>query len=133
MCKMRQHTFSEQCTRTSQPFPQHALLVCVLHNDAFEDDGSWFLAWVLTYCFLLFVVVLLLNMLIALLGDTFSKTQDESILQGRIAYAQCVLRLELIAASTNAAEKCGEADKGPERCPKTSQEQEEAKGTKTHD
>ena len=62
--------------------------------------------------YIFFSIILLLNMLIALLGDTFSKTQDESILQGRIAYAQCVLRLELIAASwgldTHAGEKAAD-------------------------
>lgn len=44
-----------------------------------------------------------------MLSNTFERTQDESILQCRIAFAQCLLKLELVAESfgvhTNVGEK----------------------------
>ena len=38
-------------------------------------------------------LILLLNLLIALLGSSFHKTQQDSTLQGRIAFANTVLHL----------------------------------------
>jgi len=63
--------------------------------------------------YILFSLVLLLNMLIALLGDAFQRTKVEAVLDGRIAYAQCVLRLELMASAcfatnTHAGEHAGD-------------------------
>ena len=49
------------------------------------------------FFYMFFSVVLLLNLLIAMLSEAFAQTQQESILQGRIAFARCILRLELIA------------------------------------
>jgi hypothetical protein len=42
-------------------------------------------------------LILLLNLLIALLASNFTKTQEEATLQGRLAFARIVLRLELVA------------------------------------
>ena len=49
------------------------------------------------FMYIFLSMILLLNLLIALLGSTFSKTQEQATLQGRMAYARIVLRLELIA------------------------------------
>lgn len=73
-----------------------------LHPDFLAPLGAWqkmnlvffFLVYVL-YIFL--SLILLLNLLIALLGSTFSKTQEEATLHGRMAFARNVLRLERIA------------------------------------
>ena len=42
-------------------------------------------------------LILLLNLLIALLGSSFSETSEKATLQGRVAFATVVLRLELVA------------------------------------
>jgi len=85
--------------------------------DYFEPLGKWqkvnltafFILYVL-YVFL--ALILLLNLLIALLGSSFSKTQEEATLQGRLAHANMVLRVELVAdflsINTCAGEPCGE-------------------------
>ena len=49
------------------------------------------------FLYLIFALVLLLNLLIALLSDSFANIQIETILQTRLAFAKCLLRLELIA------------------------------------
>lgn len=64
------------------------------------------------YFYVFFALILLLNLLIALLGDSFAKTQQESILQGRIAFARCVLRLELIAHFLKLQTRAGELQGG---------------------
>jgi hypothetical protein len=46
-------------------------------------------------------IILLLNLLIALLAANFTKTQEEATLQGRLAFARIVLRLELVAETFN--------------------------------
>ena len=43
------------------------------------------------------LAILLLNLLIALLGSSFAKTSSEATLQGRVAFATVVQRLELVA------------------------------------
>lgn len=60
------------------------------------------------YYYAFFSLILLLNLLIALLGDSFAKTQAESILEGRIAVARCILRLELIADFFGVNTRAGE-------------------------
>lgn len=40
-------------------------------------------------------LILLLNLLIAMMGDTYTTTQDNSILEWRVDYARRILRLEL--------------------------------------
>jgi hypothetical protein len=54
--------------------------------------------------------VLLLNLLIALLATTFSRTQELSTLQGRMALARTVLRLELVAQWLGIDTRLGESD-----------------------
>jgi len=48
------------------------------------------------YC--LFALVVLLNLLIAMLGFTFSSVQDDAVLQWRLLYARNVLRMESLAS-----------------------------------
>ena len=70
----------------------------------------------LAACFVIYVIyifvslILLLNLLIALLGSTFAKTQDEARLQGRMAFARIVLRLELVAEICGIDTHAGEMD-----------------------
>ena len=52
---------------------------------------------VLYYGYVLVAMVLLLNLLIALMGNTFAKVTEEATLQYRRDFARRVLRLELIA------------------------------------
>ena len=73
-----------------------------LKPEYLEPLGTWqlmnffvFVSMYVTYIFL--SMILLLNLLIALLGSTFSKTQESAALEGRMAYARMVLRLELLA------------------------------------
>ena len=54
--------------------------------------------------------ILLLNLLIALLGSTFSKVSEEATLQGRIAFARMVSRLELVAEHFNINTHAGEPE-----------------------
>ena len=49
------------------------------------------------YMYVLVAVVLLLNLLIALMGNTFTKVQEDAVLQYRRDFARRILRLELIA------------------------------------
>ena len=49
----------------------------------------------MTYC--LFALVVLLNLLIAMLGFTFSRVQEDAVLQWRLLYARNVLRMESLA------------------------------------
>jgi len=69
---------------------------------------SVFYSVYIVYIFL--SLILLLNLLIALLGSTFSKTQAESSLQGRLAFARIVLRLELVADALHINTRAGEQD-----------------------
>ena len=55
-------------------------------------------------------LILLLNLLIALLGNTFRKTQEDAALHGRIALAQMVLRLEIFAEVFGINTSAGELD-----------------------
>ena len=59
-----------------------------------------FFLWCFAYlCFIMLTVVLMLNLLIALLAFTFEAVKSESTLRCRIAFAQCLMRLELLATS----------------------------------
>ena len=86
-----------------------------LHPDFLAPLGAWqklnlcvfFLVYVL-YIFL--SLILLLNLLIALLGSTFQKTQNDSVLHGRMAFARNVLRLERIAEVWGIVTHAGDPD-----------------------
>ena len=54
--------------------------------------------------------ILLLNLLIALLGSTFVSTRDNATLQGRVAFARIVRRLELVAGALGIDTHAGEKD-----------------------
>ena len=51
-----------------------------------------------TVLYIFLSLILLLNLLIALLGNTFRRTTEEATLHARMAFARVVLRLELVAA-----------------------------------
>jgi len=67
-----------------------------------------FIALYVIYIFL--SLILLLNLLIALLGNTFNSTQNTATLEGRIAFAQVMLRLELLAQFMGIDTASGEPD-----------------------
>jgi hypothetical protein len=59
------------------------------------------------YCsFLVLVLVLLLNLLIAMMSDTYYKTMATATMHWRIKFARLVLRLELLASHTPTALLC---------------------------
>lgn len=88
----------------------------LLLNWAFiEPLGPWqkvnFAVFLGIYVLFIFLsLILLLNLLIALLAATFVRTQNEATLQGRIAFARVVLRLERIAEVCGINTNAGEAD-----------------------
>jgi len=90
-----------------QPFDLNLNPLGVAELGQWQSVGMFFFTGVYLF-YVFFSVILLLNLLIALLGDTFSKTQQESILQGRIAFARCILRLELIADYFGLETRAGE-------------------------
>ena len=47
--------------------------------------------------FVLLSLILLLNLLIAMMGNTFVEVQDEAVLEWRVLYARNILRLESLA------------------------------------
>jgi hypothetical protein len=69
-----------------------------------------FLSIYVIYIFL--SLILLLNLLIALLGSTFSKTREGATLQGRLAFAKVILRLELVADFFGVETHVGEFENG---------------------
>ena len=50
----------------------------------------------LLYLYIIMALVLLLNLLIAMMGDTYQRTQDIATLEWRIDFARRVLRLECV-------------------------------------
>ena len=59
-----------------------------------------FALWLVFYLlFIILSLILLLNLLIALLSFTFDAVRNESTLECRTSFAQCLMRLELQAAS----------------------------------
>ena len=59
-----------------------------------------FALWLVFYLlFIILSLILLLNLLIALLSFTFDAVRNESTLECRTSFAQCLMRLELRAAS----------------------------------
>ena len=66
---------------------QDALLMCVLH----EQNENRYLLWLFTYCFLIFVVVLLLNMLIAMFSRSFDMMYDSMSIHVQTHFARTVV------------------------------------------
>ena len=66
---------------------QDALFMCVLH----EDNENRYLLWTFTYLLLLFVVVLLLNMLIAMFSRSFDLMYDSMTIHVQSAFARAVV------------------------------------------
>ena len=60
------------------------------------DLCFWFILYIY---FVIISIILLLNLLIAMLSFTFESVREESTLQCRTAFAQCLIRLELLATS----------------------------------
>ena len=68
--------------------------------------------WMTIYLFyVIFSMILLLNLLIAMLSFTFDTVREESTLQCRTSFAQLIMRLELLATSLGMNINVGE-DKG---------------------
>lgn len=68
------------------------------------DAGMWVSCfyWVFLYLFLIVMtLILLINLLIAMLTHTYDAVRDESLLLSRLSFAQCLLKLELVADSFN--------------------------------
>merc|ERR1711871_941737 len=71
----------------------------------------WFYASLLML-YLIMALILLLNLLIAMMGDTFATVQAEAVREWRVANAQMLLRLEMLArgfAVVNSGEQMGSA------------------------
>jgi len=88
-----------------------------MNPELLEPLGLWqkvgmFFFFVTYVMFIFLSLILLLNLLIALLGSTFVKTQEQATQQGRIQLARIVLRLELVAdfigVDTHAGEHSGD-------------------------
>jgi hypothetical protein len=82
--------------------------------------GTWqqvdFFAFLTIYVIYIFLsLILLLNLLIALLGNAFRKTQEEATLLGRAAFARIVLRLEHIAEFLSIDSSAGEREEDGRR------------------
>jgi len=68
-----------------------------------------FLIWLGVYLlFIILSLILLLNLLIAMLSFTFEAVRSEATLQTRTSYAQCLMRLELLADSFGMSVHVGE-------------------------
>ena len=76
------------CTR-------HTRCAFVLRDVEQKIELTSFFVFYMLYC--LFALVVLLNLLIAMLGFTFAKVQDDAVLQWRLLYARNVLRMESLA------------------------------------
>ena len=66
------------------------------------------------YFYILMAMILLLNLLIALMGSTFTKVTEESTLRYRQDFARRVLRLELLARRMNFDTNVGRQDRRAE-------------------
>ena len=53
--------------------------------------------YIFYFIYIVFTLILLLNLLIAVLGNSFSAIQEATVLQGRVAFARVIIRLELLA------------------------------------
>jgi len=71
---------------------------------------------VLYYLFILFTAILLLNLLIAMMTNTYETVQTEAKLKFRVEFAQRVLRYEIIAPH-GVDTRCGEFDGDPKEIP----------------
>ena len=67
------------------------------------------------YFYILMAMILLLNLLIALMGSTFTKVTEESTLRYRQDFARRVLRLELLARRMNFDTHVGRQDQRAQR------------------
>lgn len=83
-----------------------------------DPDGWNLLGWAagldmaiflfMYFCYTLVALVLLLNLLIAMLSNTYENVRKESTLRCRVSFAQCVLKLELVAESLGMPTQVGE-------------------------
>jgi transient receptor potential cation channel subfamily V protein 6 len=65
------------------------------------------------FMYLVMALILLLNLLIAMMGNTFAEVQEQAVREWRVANAQSLLRIESLAkvafANTNSGEQMGDA------------------------
>jgi hypothetical protein len=87
----------------------------VLGNFESFSTGQLIEFWVYVSFLMLYLImalILLLNLLIAMMGDTFATVQEQAVREWRVANAQMLLRLEMLArgfATVNSGEQMGEA------------------------
>jgi len=70
----------------------------------------WFYI-LLLLLYLIMALILLLNLLIAMMGDTFSTVQEQAVREWRVANCQMLLRLEMLARgfySVNSGDQMGD-------------------------
>ena len=60
------------------------------------------------FCFVLLLVVVMMNLLVALLSNTFDDVQLQSTLQSRLGFARRLVRLELVANALGMRTRVGE-------------------------
>lgn len=89
------------------------VLVELLHDTTFHHMSSpqvvSLLACVMVYYgFIVIGTILMLNLLIAMLSDTFNDAREAATLQSRLAFAVAVMKLELVAGALNMKTLVGE-------------------------
>mmetsp|Transcript_56145 Transcript_56145/g.111449 ORF Transcript_56145/g.111449 Transcript_56145/m.111449 type:complete len:986 (-) Transcript_56145:258-3215(-) len=65
---------------------------------------------VFLFMYLIMALILLLNLLIAMMGNTFAEVQEQAVREWRVANAQSLLRIEMLARAffvTNSGEQMG--------------------------
>jgi hypothetical protein len=67
-----------------------------------------FLWLALYYMFLIISLILMINLLIAMMSHTFDAAREEAVLQSRLGFASCIMKLELIANSLRISTRVGE-------------------------
>jgi hypothetical protein len=70
----------------------------MLDDNYGEDLGVWFYVFYVVFCYV--VLIMLLNLLIAMMGNTYTRALDQATLDWRGEFARLVLRLELSAFNT---------------------------------
>ena len=77
-------------------------------NTAQMIEFTFYVAFLFMY--LIMALILLLNLLIAMMGNTFAEVQEQAVREWRVANAQSLLRIEMLAkafATTNSGEQMG--------------------------
>jgi len=89
------------------------VVIELLHDTTFHHMSSpqvvsMLLCVLVYYCFIIIGTILMLNLLIAMLSDTFNDAREAATLQSRLGFAVAVMKLELIAGALNMNTLVGE-------------------------